>query len=222
MCGVLGMCGVTSENKKMVELVVNGAPVSFYDVNNGNTIGALSFLNKVIETLAGDNVELLDEAITSQFTIDAKNIGKLETRTISSGEVALNSTMENKEQQAPSYGDKPFVYSAKLSANELVTFLHEEYIAARNRTLNTISAANKVDYAVDAIRNLMDERVLQGSIVPHPESSLSLETNQLPSEIAGILFVLGHSKLRTDNLLGLGLQEEEKQGVLNWYYLNTQ
>ncbi|MGF7419683.1 hypothetical protein [Providencia rettgeri] len=216
------MCGVTSENKKMVELVVNGAPVSFYDVNNGNTIGALSFLNKVIETLAGDNAELLDEAIVSQFTIDARNIGKLESRTIASDEVALHSTAENEELQVMPYSDKPFVYAAKLSAKELVAFLYEEYLAARNRTLNAISAANKVDEAAAAIRNLMDEKVLKGSIVPHPESSLHLETNQLPGEIAGILFALDHSKLRADNLLGLGLQKEEIPTVLDWHRLNTQ
>lgn len=66
----------TDKQKKVIELVINDTPVSFYNANNGNVISALSFLHSVIETLAGDNVELLSSGFISQITIDKKDAKK--------------------------------------------------------------------------------------------------------------------------------------------------
>lgn len=220
--GKLVMNKKTDKQKKVIELVINGIPVSFYDANNGNVISALSFLHSVIETLAGDNVELLSSGFISQTTIDKKDAKNLDASHFSNEELSLSSDCENKSKQSLYYGEKPFIYTAKLSANELVEFLHNEYVAAKNKVINAVSAAIKIDDVINAIHTLNNENIRRESIAHHPESSLYLETNQLPSEIIDILEALEHSKLRVDSLLGLALQKEEIQAVLNWHSLNTQ
>lgn len=208
MCGVLDMCGVTSENKKMVELVVNGTPVSFYDVNNGNTIGALSFLNKVIETLAGENAELLDEAIVSQFTIDAKNIGKLETRTIASDEVALNSTMENEGQQALPYGDEPFVYTACLDLDSTIFWLEHQLDSFRSqrRSINHIEKITKD--LKDTIVDINQHHDLIKSQHHHQESNLWKDSNQYTHNLKMLLLFLNNPEFQQKNFPGINLLRE--------------
>ncbi|MEQ5041370.1 hypothetical protein ABN115_20420 [Providencia rettgeri] len=205
------MCGVTSENKKMVELVVNGAPVSFYDVNNGNTIGALSFLNKVIETLAGENAELIDEAIVSQFTIDAKNIGKLETRTIASGEVALNSASENEGQQTLPYGDTPFIYAAKLNLPELVKWLGEQLRDVESRSNYLSFALCEVESLINQFDFLASHQVVPESILLSQGSNLLLDSNQCLQLFGSALYHLRNSGLTKEDFPGKALLEEQKQ-----------
>nr|WP_262411007.1 hypothetical protein [Providencia rettgeri] len=202
------MCGVTSENKKMVKLVVNGATVSFYDVNNGNTIGALSFLNKVIETLAGDNVELLDEAITSQFTIDVKNIGKLETRNIASGEVALNSTMENEGQQALPYGDEPFVYTACLDLDSAIFWLEQqvELFNSQKRSINYVEMVIKDLERTIAI--ISQNHDLIKSQRHRPESNLLKDSNQYTHNLKMLLLFLNNPEFQQKNFPGINLLRE--------------
>ncbi len=211
MCGVLGMCGVTSENKKMVELIVNGDPVSFYDVNNGNTIGALSFLNKVIETLAGDNAELLDEAIVSQFTIDAKNIGKLETRTIASGEAALNSTMKNEGQQAPPYGNTPFIYAGNLNLPELIEWLDSQLRSVKSRSRYLSFALCEVESLINQFDFLASHQVVPESILLSQGSNLLLDSNQCLQLFGSALYHLRNSGLTKEDFPGKALLEEQKQ-----------
>lgn len=213
MCGVLSMCGVTSENTKMVELVVNGAPISFYDVNNGNTIGALSFLNKVIETLAGDNAELLDEAITSQFTIDAKNIGKLETRTIAGGEAALNSAMKNEGQQALPYGDTPFIYAAKLNLPELVKWLGEQLRSVESRSNYLYFALSEVESLINQFDFLASHQVVPESILLSQGSNLHLDSSQCLQLFGSALYHLRNSGLTKEDFPGKALLKEQKQSA---------
>nr|WP_265498804.1 hypothetical protein [Providencia rustigianii] len=202
------MSEVTSDNKKVVELVINGAPVSFYDVNNGNTIGALSFLNKVIETLAGENVGLLDEAIVSQFTIDAKDIGKLETRTIASGEVALNPTAENEGQKALPYGDEPFVYTACLDLDGTIFWLEQqlELFNSQRRNINYAEIVIKdLKRTIASINQNHDLIKIQRHRL---ESNLLKDSSQYAHNLKMLLLFLNNPEFQQKNFPGINLLRE--------------
>nr|WP_230083126.1 hypothetical protein [Providencia sp. wls1916] len=207
------MSKLTRKNKKIIELVVNGAPVSFYDVNNGNTIGALSFLNKAIEVLAGDNADLLGEAIISQFTIDTKNISKPETRAIASGEVALNSTMENEGQQALPYGDEPFIYTANLSSGEIVDWLTTSLNKAEGKLYAIRAISRGIDGLMTQLGSL-DVNLEKESFVHHPDSNLKRDLSQCHHLSQLALFFLSQSGLTKGDFPAEGLSVEQKQCIL--------
>lgn len=203
----------TDKQKKVIELVINGTPVSFYDANNGNVISALSFLHSVIETLAGDNVELLSSGFISQITIDKKDAKNLDTSHFSNEELSLSSDCENEGQQKSPYSNEPFIYTGNLDLSSLINWLnheHDKLISIRHVITNSKNILNRIQEEADTV---IQNQSLINNLHHHPNSNLLLDSNQYSNDLDSILLYLNNHELFHKNYQGINISKEEKPFV---------
>ena len=211
--GKLVMNKKTDKQKKVIELVINGTPVSFYDANNENVISALSFLHSVIEILACDNAKLLSSGFTSQITIDKKDSDNLDARQFSNEELGLSSDCENGGQQKSPYSNEPFIYTGNLDLLSLIDWLsheHDKLIAIRHVITNSKNILNRILEEAGAV---IQHQSLINNLHHHPNSSLFLDSNQYSNDLGSILSHLNNHELFHKNYQGINISKEEKPFV---------
>lgn len=206
--GKLVMSEKTDKQKKVIELVINGTPVSFYDANNGNVISALSFLHSVIETLAGDNVELLSSGFISQITIDKKDAKNLDASHFSNEELSLSSDCENEGQQALPYGDEPFVYTACLNLDDVIFWLEQQLESFRFQRSSIDRIERITKDLKETIAHINQHRDLIKNQHHHQESNLLKDSNRYAHNLKKLLLFLNNPEFQQENFPGINLLRE--------------